>query len=179
VLALRIADERGTYLVLPTTTFTDRYVIDDAVAPVEALFLGPGHTDGDIVVWMPKQRAVAAGDLIVAPIPFGGTNVTEWSASLEKLLDLRPTVIVPGHGTVQHSAAYAKLMISTLDDLCRQVALLPATPLLADDTVIAKTNLAAERARFAAGSRWRAFWFDQYVTPNAATAYHELHRKEK
>jgi hypothetical protein len=82
VLDLRIADEKGTYLVLPTVTVTHRYVLDDCTAPVEALFIGPAHTDGDIAVWTPKQRVVATGDMVVAPIPYGGSSPVEWPATL-------------------------------------------------------------------------------------------------
>jgi glyoxylase-like metal-dependent hydrolase (beta-lactamase superfamily II) len=73
-------------------TFTDRLSIPDAEAPVAVMFLGRGNTDGDAVVWAPKQRVLASGDLVVAPIPYAAhTYPGEWIATLKRLeaLDFR------------------------------------------------------------------------------------------
>ena len=174
VLKLRIADEQGSYLVLPTVTFTDRYQIDDPVAPVEAIFLGPAHTDGDIVAWAPKQRVVAAGDMMVAPIPYGGTNVLDWPTTLEHLKALHPRVIVPGHGPAEFDGRYLDRLIAAFSEVDAKARLLGDTPKLTDDEVVAKIDLAKTRTLFAGDNRWLAYWFDQYFAPNAAVAYTEL-----
>jgi glyoxylase-like metal-dependent hydrolase (beta-lactamase superfamily II) len=174
VLRLRMADERGTYLVVPTTTFTDRYLIDDPVAPVEALALGGAHTDGDIVVWTPKQRVAAAGDMIVAPIPYGGSRVVEWPATLGRLEALGPMTIVPGHGPVQTDTRYADQMIAAFREMIRKVEPFVPGPSLTEDEVMSKIDLSSMRAKFAGKDPWLAYWFDQYLAPNAGHAYTEL-----
>ncbi|MDQ2768296.1 MAG: MBL fold metallo-hydrolase, partial [Gemmatimonadota bacterium] len=178
VLNLRIADERGSYLVVPTVTFTRDYRIDDAIAPVEARAIGRAHTDGDIIVWAPKQRVVASGDMIVSPIPYGGTNVLEWAATLRALRSLHPLAIVPGHGDVETDLTYVDKMIAALTEMTAKATRLASGPALVDDSVQAKIDLSAQRKIFAGDDRWLGYWFDGYFAPNAVEAYDEL-RKAK
>jgi glyoxylase-like metal-dependent hydrolase (beta-lactamase superfamily II) len=68
-------------------------------APVEVMFLGRGNTDGDAVVWAPRQRVLASGDLVVAPIPYAAhTYPGEWIATLKRLEAFDFAWLVPGHG---------------------------------------------------------------------------------
>lgn len=178
VLNLRTADERGTYLVLPSVTFDDRYVIDDADAPVEARFVGAAHTDGDAIVWMPRQRVVAAGDLVVAHIPFGADSVLQWPATLRNLRALSPAVIVPGHGDVQTDTRYVDLVIAALDSTrARAARLIDGGASLSEQVVQSRVDLSDFRRRFAGDDRWLAYWFDQYFAPNAVQAYNELRKR--
>ncbi|MDB5692941.1 MAG: beta-lactamase [Alphaproteobacteria bacterium] len=174
VLALRIADEKGSYLVPPKVTFSDRFSIPDRTAPVEARFIGPGHTDGDVIVWMPKQRVVAAGDMAVAPIPYGSTNVVQWPETLDRLAALSPQIVVPGHGPVLRGTAYVTLLSTTLREIGRQAQALTRGPALTDEQVATRTELSRSRNLFAGADKWRAYWFDQYVVPDVVEAYHEL-----
>jgi glyoxylase-like metal-dependent hydrolase (beta-lactamase superfamily II) len=61
---------------------------------------GRGHTDHDVVVHVPDAAVVFAGDLVEqgAPPDLGDAVVTEWPATLDALLALRPDAVVPGHG---------------------------------------------------------------------------------
>ncbi|MHA6630542.1 MBL fold metallo-hydrolase [Pseudonocardia sichuanensis] len=62
--------------------------------------LGRGHTDHDLVVAVPDSGVVFAGDLVEhgAPPDLEDAVVAEWPATLAALLELRPRVVVPGHG---------------------------------------------------------------------------------
>ena len=76
----------GSYLVLPTQTFEHELVIKDRDVPVHMLFLGRANTAGDAIAWLPKQKIVASGDIVVSPYPFGfGSYPTEWIETLGKL----------------------------------------------------------------------------------------------
>jgi cyclase len=62
--------------------------------------VGPGHTDGDVIVHVPDRHTVYAGDILfvgVTPVMWAGP-VANLVAALQHLLDLRPQMIVPGHG---------------------------------------------------------------------------------
>jgi glyoxylase-like metal-dependent hydrolase (beta-lactamase superfamily II) len=61
---------------------------------------GRGHTDHDLVVVVPDAEVVFAGDLVEqgAPPDFEDAVVPDWPATLDVLLQLRPRVVVPGHG---------------------------------------------------------------------------------
>ena len=90
----------GIEVVHPTRTFDgqlDLRVGDRAVSVIE---LGPAHTAGDVVVWIPDERIVFTGDLIFHgghPIVWSGP-VANWVAACDRLVALDPAVVVPGHG---------------------------------------------------------------------------------
>jgi glyoxylase-like metal-dependent hydrolase (beta-lactamase superfamily II) len=67
---------------------------------VELRHLGRGHTDHDLVVAVPDAGVVFAGDLVEegAPPDLEDAVVAEWPATLAALLELRPRIVVPGHG---------------------------------------------------------------------------------
>ncbi|MFH2204133.1 MAG: MBL fold metallo-hydrolase [Elusimicrobiota bacterium] len=69
---------------------------------VQIRYAGRGHTDGDLFVWLPKESVLIAGDLLFNNyIGFmQDAYVADWAQTLGRLIDLRPTVVVPGHGEV-------------------------------------------------------------------------------
>ena len=102
--AQSIAKERadGTELVPPTETFDDKYVVDMGDFHIEALYLGPAHSPGDIVVWLPEQSLVIAGDMAfnerLLPI-FSDTITSEWLETWDNAFEpLNATYVIPGHG---------------------------------------------------------------------------------
>ena len=68
--------------------------------------VGPSHTPEDLVVYLPQQRLLFAGDLVFrARIPFvGQADSRRWIAALDSLLAMDTALIVPGHGPVSASA---------------------------------------------------------------------------
>jgi glyoxylase-like metal-dependent hydrolase (beta-lactamase superfamily II) len=171
----RIADERGTYQVLPDEDFDDLYRIDDPVAPVEARFLGAAHTDGDIVVWAPRQRVVAAGDMVVAPVPYQGSHMLAWPDTLRALAALRPAIIIPGHGPVLHGTFYVERLISAMAAFRTMAGALPGEPRLTEEQVEARAQVEAQVSAFSGGDPWLAYWCRQYFPGNVWNAYAELH----
>ncbi|MGZ8363532.1 MAG: MBL fold metallo-hydrolase [Caulobacteraceae bacterium] len=175
ILKLRELDAPGTYLALPTVAFKDRYVIADREAPVEALFFGPGNTNGDAVIWTPKQRVVAAGDIVVSPIPYGLNGYPKsWIADLERLKALNFKVLVPGHGLPQMDRAYLDKLIGLIAEARAKAAPL-AVEKLTDEEAAAKIDLSGQKAVFAGADPWLGYWFDRYAAPIAVAAYHEAH----
>ena len=94
--------------------FTYADVPDVAVTSVDTLRLGgktiviahpwrgPAHTAGDLIVWLPDDRVLFAGDLLIED---GVTMVVDGSsrgllAALDTLVGLDPLVVVPGHGAI-------------------------------------------------------------------------------
>ncbi len=68
--------------------------------------VGPAHTPEDLVVYLPQERVLLAGDLVFrARIPFvGQADSRRWIQALDNLLALDALMIVPGHGPVSQSA---------------------------------------------------------------------------
>src|SRR5690606_8474972 len=76
----------------------------DAGGRVLALHhVGRGHTEGDIVVWVPDAQVLVAGDLVEqsGPPDFEDSHPIEWPETLAGLLQRLPPArcVVPGHGT--------------------------------------------------------------------------------
>lgn len=69
---------------------------------VELIEVGPAHTKGDAIVYIPADRVAFAGDILFIgshPIVWEGP-VSNWIAACDRLLALDVDVIVPGHGPI-------------------------------------------------------------------------------
>lgn len=98
--ALSEFDFSGIELTPPTTLMDDRLDIELDGVKASLIHVGPAHTAGDVVVHLPEQGIVFAGDVLFrlcTPIGWEGTY-DMWIAALDKIVALDPTVIVPGHG---------------------------------------------------------------------------------
>jgi glyoxylase-like metal-dependent hydrolase (beta-lactamase superfamily II) len=93
-------DFDGIELVLPTTVFDERHVLDLDGTEVHLIYVGPCHQVGDTIVHVPAERVVFAGDVIFRQCtPLGWTGTYEkWLKTLDLIIWLDPDVIVPGHG---------------------------------------------------------------------------------
>jgi glyoxylase-like metal-dependent hydrolase (beta-lactamase superfamily II) len=117
-----IRDAKTAKGALPSTTVTESLVLHRGERTIEIRFLGEGHTPGDLVVYLPKERIVATGDLVVHPVPFGGaTNLKEWPKTLQALKKLDAATIVPGHGQIQYDWSYVDREIALTQSPWEQV----------------------------------------------------------
>ncbi|MGB0095347.1 MAG: MBL fold metallo-hydrolase [Solirubrobacteraceae bacterium] len=95
-------DFAGIELTPPTRTFEGMLQLDVGGRRVELIEVGPAHTPGDAIVHVPDARTVFAADVMfldVAPIMWVGP-VERWLAALERIAELDPLTVVPGHGPV-------------------------------------------------------------------------------
>jgi cyclase len=100
--ALRDWDFAGVELRPPTTLVEDRLDLELDGIPVRLLYVGPAHTAGDVIVHLPEQGVLFAGDVLFrlcTPIGWAGTYA-KWIAALDRIIALAPAIIVPGHGPV-------------------------------------------------------------------------------
>jgi cyclase len=100
--ALRPFAFEDVRLVRPTRTFSGELELDIGGRRVVLIEVGPAHTPGDLIVWIPDARVALAADILfigVTPIMWAGP-VERWIAALERLLDLGAERFLPGHGPV-------------------------------------------------------------------------------
>jgi len=92
----------GIKLVLPTTVFDERHVLDLDGTEVHIIYVGPCHQAGDTIIHVPKEGVVFAGDVLFRLCtPMGWTgSYAKWIKILDLIVSLKPNVIVPGHGPV-------------------------------------------------------------------------------
>ena len=108
----------------PNLTFNDRMSLFRGDREIRLLFLGIGHTAGDIFVYLPKEKILCAGDFLMPRLSYMGDGyVDEWDDTLEKLKSIDFDVILPGHGDplrtrdkIEHFQAYLRdLWFKTVD----------------------------------------------------------------
>lgn len=110
----------------PTLTFDDALTIDLGDREAQLRHLGRGNTAGDVVVVLPRERILIAGDLVDHPVPYAfGGYPSDWSRTLKRLAQIEVDMIVPGHGELLRGSAYLQRLIALLDSLiARTTALL-------------------------------------------------------
>ena len=84
----------------PTITFNKKMTVWLGKLEVQLLQLGRGHTKGDTVVWLPKDRVLLSGDLVeFDATPYAGdAYFKDWPKTLENVAALKPVALVPGRG---------------------------------------------------------------------------------
>ena len=91
----------GTKVVMPDITFEGSKIIELGGERIELLNLGPTHSPGDIVVWLPEKKLVIAGDMAfhqrMLPL-FEHTDTTAWIETWDRFDALGAEVVIPGHG---------------------------------------------------------------------------------
>ncbi|WP_371477776.1 MBL fold metallo-hydrolase [Kitasatospora sp. NBC_00315] len=99
-------DWSGTESVQPTLMFQGELELRVGEYPVHVIGLPPAHTDGDLIVHLPHQKAVFSGDVIFASTPdFPGDHPVHWAGPLQsvmdacgRVLDTGAEIVIPGHG---------------------------------------------------------------------------------
>ncbi|NPA32139.1 MAG: MBL fold metallo-hydrolase [Aquificae bacterium] len=94
----------GTELTPPSLTLKDSLNVymreGEGLKRFEVMHLCEGHTPSDVVVFLPEERILISGDLVFdGRLPFlGSGNSRSWLVCLEKIRELRPRMLLPGHG---------------------------------------------------------------------------------
>jgi len=96
----------------PELTFSDRLTLHLRDCPVELIHAGRAHTSNDVLVWLPEQRALFAGDLAFAggqPFLLEG-SVAGFRTAIATMRELAPEVLAPGHGPVCRGDEVVRLL---------------------------------------------------------------------
>ncbi len=132
----------------PTVTFADSLTLELGGREVRLLHVGRGHTAGDVVVHLPKERIVCTGDLYNGYIGFmGDAYVDEWAETLERLKALEFDTVIPGHGSPFTGKDGIAPVQACLRDLWRQVEVLRHQGLIPEEAA-RRVDLRAHAPRF-------------------------------
>jgi glyoxylase-like metal-dependent hydrolase (beta-lactamase superfamily II) len=91
--------------VAATDTFTGTMTVDVGGTEVVLEEVGPAHTRGDVIAWLPGARVVFTGDILFhdsTPIMWSGP-IGNWIAACRRIRERDPDVVVPGHGALAGS----------------------------------------------------------------------------
>ncbi len=96
------SDMEGTKLAYPSLTFTDRMYITIDGQRVELIYPGPSHTNGSIIVYLPDNKILFAGDILFTGYhPFlAEGDIGSWTKALDFIMSMDADIIIPGHGPV-------------------------------------------------------------------------------
>ena len=108
-------------LTWPTATFSDRFTIDlgGGRGDLELRYCGRGHTEGDIVAWLPKDKILFAGDLVEAQAALytGDAFHADWAAgTLDAIAALGAEALVGGRGAVARGAGAVEAAVAQTRD---------------------------------------------------------------
>ena len=145
----------------PNLTFDNTMTLYRGGRELRLMYLGRGHTDTDVVVYLPKERVVATGDLMESVLSYmGDAYPTEWIATLEKLKALDFDTVLPGHGVPFKGKERITAFQDYLRDLLAQTTALKRQGLSADDAAT-QVDLTKHAAMF---PQIRAVGVDAAVT---------------
>jgi cyclase len=132
----------------PDVTYSKKKVVNLGGREVQLLFLGRGHTNGDTVVYLPKERIVCTGDLMESQIAYmGDAQFDEWVATLGALKKLDFDTDLPGHGAPFKGKELITAFQGYLTDLMKQGAALrqQGVPV---ETMAQRVDLTSYRSSF-------------------------------
>ena len=106
----------------PNITLADKMtlfqVIPEGSREIQLLHFGRAHTGGDVVIYLPQEKVVFTGDMMLPGLAYmGDGHVDEWPDALEGLKGLDFDTWLPGHGPVMRS----KVPISNFQDYLRDL----------------------------------------------------------
>src|SRR5207244_8905150 len=94
-----LAEVRALRPALPTIAFEQTMKLYRRDREIHLLYLGRAHTEGDVFVYLPKEKVVVTGDAVIGWTPYMGDGYPEdWVATLDRLAELDFTHIIMGHG---------------------------------------------------------------------------------
>lgn len=162
-------------LIPSTLTVADSLVLQRGERSIVIKHLGIGNTAGDLVVYLPKEKVIATGDLVVNPVPFAfNAHLGEWPSTLRTLTRLDATTIVPGHGEVETDWSYVNRLIPLFEAMWDQVGKAVAGGADLEATRKA-VNLDSFRPQFGGTEGDGRLMFDVlFLNPGIESAYNQL-----
>lgn len=159
----------------PTVTFERKLTLHRGPRAIEILFLGHGDTAQDVVVYLPGDRVVCAGDMVVHPVPYGfSERPLEWLKTLGRLSELDFDYLVPGHGEVREGKTYVRSLMSLLQSVQTQVSAGVAAGLDLEG-VRKRVDLTAFERQFAGDDPVHRYFFRDYFSdPNVERTFKQL-----
>ena len=132
----------------PNATLSERMTLHRGEREIQLLFFGRGHTGGDVVVYLPRERVLVTGDLLVPGLPFMGDGfIAEWDDTLERLKALDFDWILPGHGNPFRDKERISYLQEYMRDLQAQAEALHAEGLTYEEAA-ARIDMSSHSERY-------------------------------
>jgi cyclase len=118
-----LAELKSMQITLPTMTFDRSLILHRKSRTVELLWLGRAHTDGDVFVFLPKEKVLVTGDTLHGWTPYMGDSYPyDWIKTLDVAEKLDFDYVIAGHGDVMRGKQTFDLWKQYFRDLLDQTA---------------------------------------------------------
>ena len=156
------AEFRRARITQPNVLIDDRHTIQSGDRTIELLHLGHANTAGDIVMWLPEERIVSTGDIVVLPSPYAfNVPPRAWAATLREINKLEYSTLVPGHGEIQRDSQYVDLIIEMAESVADQRDEF-LTNGLSEEEIEASLDFSEFEDRFTHGDEYVKGYYDAY-----------------
>ena len=113
-----LAELKSMQVVLPTMTFDHSLILHRKSRTVEIFWLGNAHTNGDIFVYLPREKVIVTGDALHGWTPYMGDSYPfDWITTLDNAEKLDFDQVIGGHGDVMHGKEKFELWKQYFRDL--------------------------------------------------------------
>jgi cyclase len=164
---------KGVKVKAATRTFEGETALEVGGREVRLIEVGPAHTHGDLIVYVPDAKTLFCGDILFVgctPVLWAGP-LENWTAALDRILDMDVDVLVPGHGPVCDKEAVSRVR-EYFDFLGREVGRRFNAGMSAKDAAYDITH--TEEFSRQAWSRWDS---PERIMTNAHVIYRHLQRR--
>ena len=118
-----LAELKSMQVTLPTMTFDRSLILHRKSRIVDILWLGKAHTDGDVFVYLPKEKVLATGDALHGWTPYMGDSYPyDWIETLDAAEKLDFDQVIGGHGDVMKGKQKFELWKEYFGELLSQTA---------------------------------------------------------
>jgi cyclase len=165
-----LAELKSMQFTLPSMTFDRSFIIYRKTRTVELLWLGNAHTNGDVWVFLPKEKILICGDAMHGWTPFMGDSYPyDWIKTLDAAEKLDFTQALGGHGDVMHNKDKFEMWKQYFHDLMEETAKSYSNGASLEDAQkqVSKILIANYSAKFDPA-------FPQSVIPNITKAYQTI-----
>lgn len=162
-----LAELKSMQVTLPTMTFDRSLILHRPSRTVEILWLGNAHTNGDVFVYLPREKVLVTGDALHGWTPYMGDSYPfDWIQTLDAAEKLDFDHVIAGHGDVMRGKQRFDLWKQYFRDLLDETAQAYARGASLEDTEkeVSKILIAKYADKFDPG-------FSQGVIGNIAKAY--------
>ena len=101
----------GIEFTPPTRTFEGRLDVEVGGRAIELIEVGPAHTAGDVIAYVPDAKTIYTGDILFiggTPIVWAGP-LDNWIAACDLMLGMDIETVVPGHGPLTDKSGVAEV----------------------------------------------------------------------
>jgi len=161
------AELKSMQFTLPTMTFDRSFILYRKTRTVQILWLGNAHTNGDVWVYLPKERIIICGDALHGWTPFMADSFPfDWIRTLDAVEKLDFDIALGGHGDVMHGKEKFEMWKAYFRDLLDETgeAYSKGASLEQAQSQVSKTLIDKYAAKFDPN-------FPQSVNANIAKAY--------